>query len=151
MRSFSDLPSDLNDQLETGLPPPFWFPVTGVITTAINPAFFHGADPTTVINSMTPGRPINWASQFGDREEETEVDPIEILDSLKLNQEMLSTIPAVANRYTEIDPISPMFRANRPKYGYGGLGEFTSEDKKNLAKVIALFGLIYIFLLRKKK
>jgi len=128
---FSDLPSDLDDQLPASLPPPAWFPVTGVLTTTVDPRIWY-------------------SPQFyglGDREEEVEVNPVEVLEELKLKQEMPEKIPLIANRYTKIEPLSPMFRANRPKYGYG---DFTPTDTKNLIKLIIGFGLVWYFLLRKK-
>lgn len=150
----SELPSDLDDQLPAGVPVPAWFPVTGVITTTFDPnrlkwysPQFAGGDPSSSIisTSIDP----YYASQFhgiGDQEE-GEVNPIEILDDLKLKQQMPGNIPLIANRYTTIDPLSPMFRANRPKYGYG---DFTPSDTKNLIKLAAAAALIYYFLLRKK-
>jgi hypothetical protein len=75
------------------------------------------------------------------------VNPIEVLEDLKLNQQMPGNIPLIANRYTTIDPLSPMFRAARPKYGYG---EFTPSDTRNLLTLLAGAALIYYFLLRKK-
>jgi len=149
---FSELPSDLDDQLPAGAPPPYWFPVTGVITTSFNPRQlyspqFNGVDPSmsTISTSIDPF----YTSQFyglGDREE-AEVNPVEIVTDLKLNQEMPSAIPLIANRYTDIQPLSPMFRENRPKYGYG---DFTPADTTNLLKLLAGAALVYYFLLRKK-
>jgi len=151
----SELPSDLNDQLPSLGPVPAWFPVTGVLTTSIDPSHlrwyssqFNGSDPSASIVS-TSIDPF-WASQFhgiGDRESEIEVNPIEILDELRLNQQMPKNIPLIANRYTNIDPLSPMFRENRPKYGYG---DFTPSDTKNLVKLLVGAALIYYLLLRKK-
>jgi len=153
--SFSELPSDLDDQLPAGVPPPFWFPITGVLTTTFDPSRlkwyspqFSGGDPSASIIS-TSIDPF-WTSQFhgiGDRESEVEVNPIEILDELRLNQQMPKNIPLIANRYTNIDPLSPMFRENRPKYGYG---DFTPADTKNLVKLLVGAALIYYLLLRKK-
>jgi hypothetical protein len=149
---FSELPSDLNDQLPAGAAPPAWFPVTGVITTSYNPSQFYspqfnGADPSRAVVS-TSIDPF-YISQFygmGDQEE-SEINPVEIVDELRLNQEMPPAIPLIANRYTKIDPLSPMFRADRPKYGYG---DFTPADTTNLLKLLAGVALIYYFLLRKK-
>lgn len=151
--NFSELPSDLNDQIDTLGPPPSWFPVTGVITTSIDPSSlrwyssqFNGGDPSASIvrTSLSP----YLYSHYGDAEEV--VNPQEILAELRDNQEMPSNIPLIANRYTEIDPLSPMFRAHRPKYGYGGLGQFEPEDIKNLVKLVAAGAAVYYFLLRKK-
>lgn len=151
---FAELPSDLNDQLESSGTVPWWFPVTGVITTTMDPTIlnwysrqFNGMDPSAslVTTSLSP----NWSSQLrglGDREEETEVNPIEVLQELRLKQEMNKAIPLIANRYTSIDPVSPMFRNHRPKYGYG---DFTADDTKTLLKLLAVAGAVYYFILRK--
>lgn len=148
---FAELPSDLDDQLEAGLPPPPWFPVTGVITTSI-PAQnlhwyssqFNGVDPSAgVIRTSLDPRGL---LQLGESEE-VEVNPIDIVNELKENQEMPKGIPLIANRYTTIDPLSPMFRADRPKYGYG---EFTPGDRNTLIKLLVAAAAVYYFLLRKK-
>lgn len=146
---FSELPSDLDDQLQTLGPPPAWFPVTGVLTTTIDPSNlrwyspqFNGADPSGSIVSTS----LDPYNQYGDAEE-IEVNPIEVLAELRQNQEMPNDIPMIANRYTVIDPLSPMFRADRPKYGYG---EFTPSDTKVLIKLLIGAAAIYYFLLRKK-
>jgi hypothetical protein len=57
--------------------------------------------------------------RLGDREEETEVNPVEHLLDLKFGQEMSKDIPKEAGRYTGVDPISPLFRASKSKYGFG--------------------------------
>jgi len=151
---FAELPSDLDTQLEAGVPPPAWFPVTGVITTSFNPELyrgsyspqFNGVDPSygrisTSINPFLAGQFYGMGDQ-----EEAEVNPIEIVQDLKLNQQMPSAIPQIASRYTNINPLSPMFRADRPKYGYG---EFMPSDATNLLKLAAGAALIYYLLLRK--
>jgi hypothetical protein len=86
---------------------------------------------------------------MGDQEE-AEVNPVDVVNDLRQNQEMPPAIPLIANRYTAIDPLSPMFRADRPKYGYGDYGAFTPSDTTNLIKLLAGAALIYYFLLRKK-
>ena len=157
---FSELPSDLDDQLTTQGPPPSWWPVTGVLTTSFDPSKLrwyspqfngqsqlNGGDPSYSMISTSIDPMHAYFNGMGDREAETEVNPIEVLEDLKLKQQMPNNIPLIANRYTVIDPLSPMFRANRPKYGYG---EFTPSDTKNLIKLAAAAALIYYFLLRKK-
>jgi len=101
MYEYGELPSDLIDQDETLGPPPAWFY-------------------STTMPASTPyGFPTFYG--LGDREGEIEVDPVEQLRDLKFKQEMSKNIPKEANRYTNIDPLSPMFRNSKAKYGYGGL------------------------------
>lgn len=98
MYVYGELPSDLTDIDETLGPPPAWF------TTVSAPV-------------MSPyGYPMY---QFGDRPEEAEVNPVEQLQKLKYDQEKNKNIPKIASRYTSIDPLSPLFRDDKAKYGFG--------------------------------
>lgn len=102
MYLFGELPSDLRDQDTTLGPPPAWFQTT---------------------NSGTSSYPY-WAFShgfygLGDREGEVEVDPVETLRELKFQQELSKKIPKIAYRYTDIDPLSPMYRDRKAKYGFG--------------------------------
>lgn len=133
-RLFAELPSDLDVQDETMGPPPSWFPARHYVSSNLDPSLFPWYSPAFY--------------GLGDREQEVEVNPVEILQELKFKQEMPKKIPVIASRYTEIDPLSPMFRQYRPKYGYG---DFTAEDGKVLIKVLAAVAVIYYFLLRKKR
>jgi hypothetical protein len=98
---FSELPEDLTTQEETVGPPPSWLQI-----------------PATAVS------PVSYLQQsysgLGEREEEEfEVDPIGKLRDLKFKQEMAKAIPIQASRYTEVSPLSPMFRARKPKFGFG--------------------------------
>ena len=104
MYLFGDLPSDL-EKIDISLgPPPAWF------------------RPEHNIYSSQYYHPPSYPSGFyglGDREEEIEANPIEELQELKYQQELNKKIPSIAYRYTSIDPLSPMFRERRAKYGFG--------------------------------
>lgn len=102
MYVFGELPSDLRDQDATLGPPPAWFQTANVGTSSFPYwAYSHGF------------------YGLGDREEEIEVDPVEQLRDLKYQQELSKRIPKIAYRYTDIDPLSPMFRDKKAKYGFG--------------------------------
>lgn len=120
---FAELPSDLEDMDDTLGPPPSWFST-----------FYSGG-------SAAPSNPYTQGFLgLGDREGEIEVNPIEQLQELKYKQEMLKRIPKVARRYTNIDPVSPMFRTNKPKFGYGNWGPL---KKNNLLVIAAIVGLFW--------
>ena len=112
-------------------PPPSWFST-----------FYSSGSPIT---GQASGSPYSFYG-LGDREEELEVNPIEQLQELKYKQEMLNRIPKVARRYTTIDPVSPMFRTNRPKFGYGA---WAPLKKNNLLVIAALIGLFWFFKVKK--
>jgi hypothetical protein len=108
---YGELPSDLDEMEESMGPPPAWFrPEQGITSPqqayyAQQPYAFYG---------------------LGDRENEMEVDPVEGLQNLKYKQEMNKKIPVEANRYTEINPLSPLFRDKKAKFGFG---EFSTNRK----------------------
>lgn len=116
MYEYGELPSDLTEQDETLGPPPAWFHATPT-----GAAYWGGSYPGFY--------------GLGDREGEVEVDPVEELRELKFKQEMLKSIPKVAHRYTGIDPLSPMFRAKKAKYGFG-------EAKKPSLANLAIIAII---------
>ena len=131
MYIFGELPSDL-DQIEESLgPPPSWFrPEQGIVSP----------------------QQAYWQPQYvpygglGEREEEIEVNPVEQLRDLKFKQEMNRKIPKIASRSTNVDPMSPLFRDKKAKFGYGGLeglGEFTTKNKALLAiAIVAIIGVV---------
>jgi hypothetical protein len=106
---FSELPSDLNDMNETLGPPPAW----------LNTFYSNGIDPGAYYGGQFSG--------FSDRPTEVEVNPVERLKELEYNQEMNKRIPSVANRYTNIEPLSPLFRHHKAKYGFGAWGADKSK------------------------
>lgn len=120
MYIFGELPSDLNVQDESyNPPPPAWFrPESGITTPEQASAAWYS---------------YPYAARgffgLGDREGEIEVNPVEELRELKFKQEMNKKIPIEANRYTKIDPLSPLFRDKKAKFGYGGIG----EDEDNIS------------------
>ena len=128
MYLFGELPSDLEEIEESLGPPPSWFrPQQGIISQ----------------------QQAYWRPQYvpygglGEREGEIEVNPVEELHDLKFKQEMNRKIPKVANRYTDINPLSPLFRNKKAKYGYGGLGSFgESSTKKKILFVVAIVCIV---------
>ena len=115
MYSFGELPSDLNIQEESyNPPPPSWFRPESGISTPEQAAAAWYSYPYAYNHSF---------SGLGDREAEIEVNPVEELRELKFQQEMNKKIPVQANRYTKIDPLSPLFRDKKAKYGYGEYGQ----------------------------
>jgi len=131
MYLFGELPSDIEDIDESLGPPPAWFrPESGIYSAS---QYYY---------------PSSYSSSFyglGDRGEEIEVNPVEELEELKYKQELSKKIPSIAYRYTSIDPLSPMFRERRAKYGYGGLGEQTAK-KAVLPLLIAALAFYFLFL-----
>lgn len=116
---YGELPSDLNTQDDSLGPPPSWFrPESGVTTPEQAAASWYSYPYAYYARTGTLGR-------LGDREQEIEVNPMEELRALKFNQELNKKIPVQANRYTKIDPLSPLFRDEKAKFGYGSytLGE----------------------------
>jgi len=131
MYQFGELPSDIDDMDDTLGPPPAWFRSE---QSYVNPSSYY----------YTPG--YNTFYGLGDREQEPEANPIEELQELKYKQELNRKIPSVAYRYTAIDPLSPMFRDRRTKYGYGGLGEDGKAKKAVLPLLIAGVAFWFLFL-----
>lgn len=122
MYVFGELPSDLEEIEESLGPPPSWFRPEQGITNPQQAAYY--ANPYAFYG-------------LGDRESEMEVNPVEGLQELKYKQEMNKKIPVEANRYTNIDPLSPLFRDKKAKYGFG---DFTTTNKIML--VIAVVAII---------
>ena len=126
---FSDLPTeDWLHMEETLGPPPSWLQMS-----------------TT---SATPGGYMQHNySGLGEREEEAfEVDPVEKIQEMKFKQEMSKRIPIQAARYTEVNPLSPMFRARKAKFGFGA----AIKEKKSYITFIVIGALIWFLFLRKK-
>ena len=114
MYSFGELPTDIEDMEESLGPPPAWFrPEHGITNPAqmYYPQYFYGG-----------------LSGLGDRESaEIEVNPVEGLQELKYNQQRNKKIPLQANRYTEINPVSPLFKDKKAKFGYGNWGNLSEN------------------------
>jgi len=124
MYVFGELPSDLTEIDETLGPPPAWYRSgAGIYSPQVVYPHFYG---------------------LGDREEEIEVNPVEQLRALKFKQEMNKRIPVEANRYTEIDPISPMFRDKKAKFGFG------DTDTKTSVVAIAIIVLVLFLIFNRK-
>jgi hypothetical protein len=129
MYCYGDLPTDKDVQDPTLGPPPSWF---RTLDPVVDPYFLDQA---------------MYSPQFeglGDRPEEIEVDPVEQLQELKFKQEMSKKIPMQALRYTDVEPLSPMFRRRKAKFGFGA-----AEKGKSLLTFAAI-GLIIYFLFIKK-
>lgn len=127
MYYFGELPSDIDDiDISLG-PPPAWFrPESGIYSAS---QYYYPS----------------YSSSFyglGDRGEEIEVNPVEELEELKYKQELSKKIPSIAYRYTSIDPLSPMFRERRAKYGYGEV----TPKKAMLPLLIAALAIYFLFL-----
>jgi len=128
MYYYGELPSDLLDQDISLGPPPAWYrPEQGVYSAS---QYYY-----------TPSYSAGFYG-LGDREEEIEANPIEELQELKYKQELNKKIPSIAYRYTSIDPLSPMFRARRAKYGYGEI----TPKKTVLPLLIAAVAIYFLFL-----
>ena len=115
MYIFGELPSDLTDIDESLGPPPAWFRPESGITTPEQASAAYYSYPGAYYSS-------GGFSGLGDKEGEIEVNPVEEIKNLMFKQEMNKKIPVEARRYTSIDHLSPIFRSNRAKFGYGGLG-----------------------------
>jgi hypothetical protein len=113
---YGELPTDLNLQDDTIGPPPAFFRSSGV--------FFYGLGNLEKNSITIPTMKPN---------------PARIINRLKYNQEMPIAIPRVATRYTEIEPLSPMFRADIPKYGFGDL-----VTKNSVIGALAVFTVILL-------
>ena len=129
---YGELPSDLESMDETLGPPPAWF----------STFYSRGIGGNTF-------SPQAYASgTFGDREAEIEVNPVERLQELKYKQEMSKKIPAIASRYTDIQPLSPLFREHKAKYG-SGLGTWNLikglNQNKWLKFGILTVGLFFVY------
>ena len=120
MYYFGELPSDLEEMEESLGPPPAWFRPESGVTTPEQAAAAWYSYPNAYATRSFYG--------LGDREQEVEVNPVEELRSLKFKQEMNKKIPVEANRYTKIDPLSPMFRDKKAKFGYGELSDLGAGE-----------------------
>jgi hypothetical protein len=114
MYTYGELPSDLTEMEESLGPPPAWFRPESGITTPEQASAAYYSYPRAYYG-------------LGEREAEIEVNPVEELQDLKFKQEMNKKIPVEARRYTTINPLSPMFRDKKAKFGYGGLGNFNGS------------------------
>lgn len=124
-RCYGELPEDLRVSDESLGPPPAWY--NQLITPQpLNPMFI----------------PYYVMSGLGDRETEVEVNPVEYIQELKANVEMPKNIPLVANRYTDINPLSPFFRRDIPKYGFGSLN--VSSRKPLLLAAALVLAFLYL-------
>lgn len=112
--SYGELPTDKDVQDVTVGPAPAWYRPSGTM--------------------FPPGFPGGYYGSYGDREGEAEVNPVEVIQDLKFKQEMPRSIPPAAARYTDINPLSPLFRATGAKYGFGNFGETTPSG------IITAFG-----------
>jgi hypothetical protein len=111
---YGELPSDLDEIEESMGPPPAWFrPEQGITS------------PQQAYYAQQAQQPYAFYG-LGERESEMEVNPVEGLQNLKYEQEMNKKIPVEANRYTEINPLSPLFRDKKAKFGFGNFGEGSS-------------------------
>lgn len=97
----SELPEDLNRQYIPMGPPPNFY--------SARPSKPPVCEPSTVLVDIFPFLSSVDKSQ---------------LDSLKYERnEYNPQIPPVVRRYTNVEPLSPFFRSDRAKYGYGGLAD----------------------------
>ena len=118
---FGELPSDLRTQDDTMGPPPSWYSLSTMIQ---DPAMFSPAYLRPGFYQQVLGGGFG-SYELGDREGEIEVNPVEELQDLKYAQEMSKRVPREARRYTTVDPMSPMFRNRKAKFGFGSLDELT--------------------------
>jgi len=134
VRRYGELPLDLREQDELTMgPPPAWY------TVALN-AGNNGYPGYPGYPGYMP-YPIYTMAGLGDRETEVEVNPVEHL--LKIQQEMPKNIPLVANRYTNIDPLSPMFRSDIPKYGFGSWEALANKRNVMILAAVLLAALYF--------
>lgn len=101
---YGDLPSDVTRQDETLGPPPPWWGYSRTLS----------VDPTQLWYY-----PQGTSAFFGDHD----FDPVQKMRLLKRKQEWDKRIPKVVDRYTTINPMSPLFRNKKKHYGYGNLEE----------------------------
>jgi hypothetical protein len=137
MYTYGELPTDIEDMEESMGPPPAWFrPEIGITTQA--QALAYGANPYYGYGYGGLG---NLGREGG---EEVEVNPIESLQEMKFKQELNKKIPRVANRYTDIQPLSPMFRDKKKKYGFGEV-----EKRYSIATLLIGASILYFLFFRK--
>jgi len=101
------------------------------------------------IQYQPQGSPPSWFKTFGPYFYPGlyglgDLSPTQVLQNLKYNQEMPSTIPWVANRYTKIDPLSPMFRSDIPKYGFGD-----TTTTQSIIGIIVLMAILWFLFVKK--
>jgi hypothetical protein len=106
--NYGELPVDKDVQDVSVGPAPAWYRPSGVMFPVGFPGGYRGYG--------------NYEN-YGDREGEAEVNPVETIQDLKFKQEMPKTVPPAAARYTDIDPLSPLFRNTGAKYGFGDFGQ----------------------------
>lgn len=112
-----ELPQDIYKQDETLGPPPRWFNRKlwrwpGMMSTSYPFHFFSGLGGSDLVKKLTS------------------------------NPELPRGVPAVAARYTSIDPVSPLFRKDLSKYGFGG----TSMPSRTILVVSAVILVSAFFL-----
>lgn len=135
--SFNELPGDLNVQDETLGPPPSWYAMDTVMH---DPAAYLPYYLRPGFYQQTMGSYETYS--FGDREEEIQVNPVEQLQNLKYQQEMSKKIPKEAGRYTGVDPLSPMFREDKAKFGFGnmdGIGGTTHVTLSTISAALSAY------------
>jgi len=125
MYIYGELPSDLDEQDTTLGPPPPWFHASSQINPMSQAYWNYPEIAYPNIGYPNMAYPEAGFYGYGDREKEIEVNPVEELQELKYKQELNKKIPKVAYRYTNISPISPMFRDKKAKYGYGQIEKKT--------------------------
>ena len=118
---FGELPSDLRKQDHSVGPPPAWWTPHGVRLPSIYPTHqtypaFHGYEMN--------GSPEQAEAYFS-----------QLYKTLNIN----SQIPAVAAKYTGIDKMSPLFRNEISKSGFGVL-----DLKSHTTKLLALVGVLLL-------
>jgi len=121
MRRFGELPSDLRKQDHSVGPPPAWWTPQGVSLPSIYPTrqtypAFHGYE-------------MNGSA------EQAETYFAQFNKTLSIN----SQIPAVAAKYTKIDKMSPLFRNDISKSGFGDW-----DLKNNALKALAIVGALVV-------
>jgi len=135
MYIFGELPSDLEDMDESLGPPPAWFrPEIGIVRP--DQAYWGSQQPY--------GYGYGYGGFGREGGEEVEVNPVEELQNMKLKQELNKKIPLVANRYTDIEPLSPLFRDRKKKFGFGN-----SEKQNSLIAVVIGAAILYFLFIRK--
>lgn len=115
MRKLGELPEDLNKQLQDLGPPPPWWDTS---------RSSQPSESTTVLIDIFPF--LASADKFE-------------MNKLNYLKNEYAVSPRV-RRYTKVFPLSPFFRSDRAKFGYGGLGD--GLPMGNLSLDSMLIGLI---------
>jgi len=155
---YGELPSDINIQDDTVGPPPAFFRPSGLIfngygeskTIEASKDLSKDKSHRAIKKDKVPVKTIKPTTQKIVRRKIVaprvgpRINPVKIIHHLKYNQEMPSNIPSVATRYTEVSPLSPMFRSDPPKYGFGEFNISTTAISLIGISIIALI-TCYIF------